>query len=421
MMLNRNNIRVITFEEEDNGQLFDAAFWNRMMDFMTVMYDRSVEMEFEMTTEHLLSFSMSSVPLTTMMINTSPKDELPDPSYYPRTLTKLVINGEFVTLGSLPDSLTSLTIWANDWNQPIVPGSLPPRLKRLKFNDRFNQPIAEGTFPPSLKRVNFGGAFNQPLTLSNCPATITRVRLHELYVHPLGLCAQHWSRLRFESVLELSPVLVCQSLTNLCAPFVESSPVTSSTFPSLQKFHILSLVGFSLYIPLDLIALPSSLRDLTIWPNGYYSALPRGVKTLVINGYNEDFILFPGLLPPSLVSLTLNSYHHEFELKDFPTTLTSLTLCNVTKLPLPNQLPTSLRSLTLKIRNMYNNIDILNQWMKLYLDMITLTHIHLNYMSLNLELYRITDTLFLRCQGSLYDNLPTCGFISLQMIISMIK
>ncbi|GAM27143.1 hypothetical protein SAMD00019534_103180 [Acytostelium subglobosum LB1] len=383
IMLSANNVTAIIFEEETGGHEFGPAFWDGIKDFMAVI----------------------------------PSDELPDPIFYPLTLTKLVINGEFGPLEGLPDSLTSLTIWSNEWNLPIVPGTLPKGLKRLKFGDGFNQPIADGTFPETLERVNFGFSFNQPLTPANLPVSITRVRLNELYDHQLGSCAQHWRTLRYDAILELMPGLVCQALTNLSTKFADAAQIITANFPTLQTLHIVTSlrIGVNKYIPLDLSTLPASLHELTISTNGYYSAFPQGLDTLEVNGNDPNFRLAPGILPPRLRSLTLNYYHHQFEVDHFPSTLTSLTLGDVKKWPYPNQLPTTLRSLILRI----NNHNLMRHT-PLYLATLTLTRIHLNYTSFSLDLYRIADTLFLRCQGTLFDRLPTCGFISSQKIKSIV-
>ncbi|GAM24870.1 hypothetical protein SAMD00019534_080450 [Acytostelium subglobosum LB1] len=407
-LLRANRIGRIVFVESDVKNTLDSTFWNNNMDFIAEMFARSVELMFHMGRQ--LTFSLSHVPLTVMVIQPGPDDRLPNANMFPRTLTELSIGGEFNTmLCDLPDSLTTLRIQSRAWDQPIAPGALPPRLKRLYCGRTFNQLIADKTFPRTLEYVQFGYSFDKPLNSNNLPESVTDISFFR-YSHPFShrTCV----RLDMGGTSKFAHGLVFPSLTHLRTK-VDPAVLIASSFPSLRT---LDYSGWCHYL-VDYSTLPHTLTELTTHETRPIVSFTQGLHTLDIR-CESGFRMTNTTLPQSLRTLTLRSYHHPIEAALFPPSLTSLNAIKWTHPLHPNQLPPSIQMVSI-IHNHENGDQHLEQM----LASTSLFHIKINIRSIGrvfaIELCRISDTLFLKYDRSILSQVTECSFIGIDSIMAM--
>ncbi|GAM24863.1 hypothetical protein SAMD00019534_080380 [Acytostelium subglobosum LB1] len=414
-ILNNNNVKEISFIEQDNRG-FDEAFWIKNKDFFDEMSARSVEMKY--TVSHSITIPIRNVPLTSMTLLIDRAVIQFD--YLPKSLNNLSIairHRNLVTsLVGLPDGLTSLKFLFAGWSHPIAPGSLPSRLKTLDLGSTYNYPIEVGSLPATLEIVNFGGSFNQPLT--NLPRSVTKLHLCAKYKHPIG--NNHLEYLDHMGPASFTPGVIFPALTylNTHSKHDQWPLITSSTFPNLSTIYVYTKSEWS--EPLDLSTMASSLRIMFISAKGPISSFPQGLERLQVfssslfrlTNHNNN------QLPRSLLSLTILEYQYELEAGHFPPTLTSLSMFEHQQLPLKDQLPLlSLKSLSIGLGKEYDIITIGR--FESILATTSLESIELVASTrFNLHLYRITDNIFLKHSGSsILFEINEFGFINSNTIM----
>ncbi|GAM24869.1 hypothetical protein SAMD00019534_080440 [Acytostelium subglobosum LB1] len=411
-LFRENNVGHIKFIESDEYP-FDATFWNNanVNYFMAEMSARSVNLSFIMSrnvigTWRNLTFSLSHIPLTSLEIQLGPDDQMPNFNMLPSTLTELSIVGEtFSTPGALPDTLTSLMF---NVNVPIAPGTLPPRLKRLIFGRAFYQPIADGTFPPTLESVHFGPYFDEPLTSTNLPDSVTDVTLINVrYSHPFSHRA--CVKLLMQSDATFAPGMVFPNLTQLETQ-VSADVLISSTFPALRSldYHIWN------YLEMDYSTLPHTLTALHTHVARPIKSFPQGLDKLKLR-CGSGFRLTNTTLPRSLRSLSLKSYRHPIEASMLPSTITLLTTISCESELDPSTIPQSIHTLTIRFQR-----SLTDEHMAQVLATTSLFCINVEgWREFKIELYRISDTLFLKYDQSILNRVTECAFIDIDSIMAL--
>ena len=76
--------------------------------------------------------------------------------------------------------LEDLTL--NQFDQRLLPGTLPRTLKTIRLGDSFMTP---GMFPQGLLYLDFGTTFNYPIRQNVLPSTLQHLKLGEMFRHPL--------------------------------------------------------------------------------------------------------------------------------------------------------------------------------------------------------------------------------------------
>ncbi|GAM24879.1 hypothetical protein SAMD00019534_080540 [Acytostelium subglobosum LB1] len=400
-----NNIGRIEFTESDD-YAFDSTFWSHVNvnDLMAKMSARSVVLAFNMVRS--LTFSICHVPLTTLVLQLGQDDQMPNCTMLPCTLTELTIGGQFnSTLGALPDNLITLKLMVDI---PIAPGTLPLRLRSIFFGGEFNQPIADGTFPPTLERVHFGGSFDQPLTSTNLPESVTDVTLiNSYYRHPFSHRACVKLIMRRDTIF--APGIVFPNLTQL-ETLVSADVLIPSTFPALRSldYHVWN------YLEMDYSTLPHTLTELNTNVGRQITSFPHGLDHLYLRCSGSGFRLTNTTLPRSLRSLSLFAYKHPIEAELLPATLTSLTTINCKHVLDPRQIPPSIHTLSIRLQ------PVDTKHLAQVLATTSLFSIILSDRgSFYHELYRISDTLFLKYEHSILFRVTECAFIDIDSIIAL--
>lgn len=268
----------------------------------------------------------------------------------PPYLHTLTLTGNFNQSidNDLPNTLVNLTI-AGTFNQQI--NFLPPSLTHLTIGGYFNQQLY---LPPHLTHLIFEkGDFNRPL--DNLPISLTHLffKLRSHFNFPLLNLPPNLTHLIlglfFDNELKLP-----SSLLFLCfgAPFrhwkkiyVPSNEYESNDYsrplPPLPPYltHLYLHDKYNHFS--SEVNLPPSITHLQLgFPIHPIDSLPPNLTHLSLNEYN--FALPP--LPDSLLYLhTGSAYNHP--INSFPPNLIHLFLSLVNKYPLPNFIPSSVRSI----------------------------------------------------------------------------
>lgn len=154
-------------------------------------------------------------------------------------------------LEKLPLSLEGL-VFSNCFNQPILPGVLPPLLTHLVFRAGFNQSIGHGVLPPTLKYLAFFFDFDQPIERGVLPSSLTSLHFGFDFNQPLapGVLPSSLTSLEFGYKFNqpILPGVLPPSLTSLEFGYHFNQQLTADSSPpslrvvKLSKFSQLSLL-----------------------------------------------------------------------------------------------------------------------------------------------------------------------------------
>lgn len=157
-----------------------------------------------------------------------------------------------ILYGSLPSKLRILKLSAA-FEHSLTPGVLPDSLIELRFPcyARFDQPILPGMLPSSLQELRFDhlAQFNQPLLPGALPSGL----------QTLELSSEYYQR--------LPPNVLPQSLIELNLDSEYNQPFQPGSLPSnLRTLHL----GRKYSHPLFPDILPSSLRQLQLYDGAFF-------------------------------------------------------------------------------------------------------------------------------------------------------
>ncbi|GAM19101.1 hypothetical protein SAMD00019534_022760 [Acytostelium subglobosum LB1] len=349
-------IGTLMFDDSDDAS-FNESFWSSAKDYLNEIIERDgtrvyYEQKQSGTFKHI---PLQHIPLVSLTLRLDTWPTFNDQTrLFPDTLTSLTISGAFndsALIGSLPAGLTSLIL--SDcfyWNHPIEPGTLPSSLRKLVLNNSFNQPIREHTFPSTLEELTFGRQFNQTLE-GRLPHSLAflflessafdQPKLPAAYNLSISLGAsfkqviesQHLSSLSLSDMTEPKfnnniPFANLQNLSLNGINIEVMSSITSSMFPMLECFTVKIRTANQTEVDLELAALPSTLKRLSIDSPNPIVSFPTGLTHLSIYISKQpgltNFKLFKGLLPTSLCDLKLINYNHALNVGDLPLSITSL-------------------------------------------------------------------------------------------------
>lgn len=88
-----------------------------------------------------------------------------------------------IKIGLLNPHLEKLVI--DKFNQPIIPGLFPNKLKSLSFLFDFNQVIGKNVLPPKLRYLNLGNVFRHPIQKDVLPSSLIHLRIGDSFNHSL--------------------------------------------------------------------------------------------------------------------------------------------------------------------------------------------------------------------------------------------
>ncbi|GAM24354.1 hypothetical protein SAMD00019534_075290 [Acytostelium subglobosum LB1] len=307
-----------------------------------------------------------------------------DADQFPDTLDNLILinEGSLRRPGCLPVGLKSLLLDnLLDFDRPLWPGILPPRLESLKLGRSFNQPIPRGALPATIKELSFGVNFNQPLDINNLPPSLTNLSLaYSSFNHALSNLPTNLTHLALgadynQPIDCLPPLLEMLRLSSRSPSFKPNATfpqlkvllftginpdvlanVTSIAFPSLVNLKIHGIIeqpNVETGPPLDLGHLPSTLKSLLVITKRTFTSLPNSIDTLTLGHFTRgDPITIVRGLPHSLTALNIFSYIHQIDIEALPSSLRSLEFTHSTRevndlATLVSKLPESVVSLKL--------------------------------------------------------------------------
>ena len=73
-----------------------------------------------------------------------------------------------------------------DFDQPIIPGSLPESLRFVEFSCSFNQPV-DGVFPSKLRGICLNCSFNHPIGRNSLPRSLKYLSFGDDFNQPIDL------------------------------------------------------------------------------------------------------------------------------------------------------------------------------------------------------------------------------------------
>ncbi|GAM17540.1 hypothetical protein SAMD00019534_007150 [Acytostelium subglobosum LB1] len=386
-----------------------------------------------------VTLPMFDLPLTEVQLHLKITDHI-TPGYLPRSLITLEIQGVYDRSfdgGVLPSGLKSLNLGqCEQWNQPIGPDTLPSQLEQLVFGPSFNLPINPRVLPATLMTLVFGSAFDQPLDTHQdiLPATLTCLGLRESAFNlPLVGLPPTVTELTLSQTYT-QPIIAHQSLLLLnieCYPLFRSNvdiftnlqeieivadlpslpAITSSAFPNLVELNIDQFIGDG---PLDLSALPTSLRRLYLQTERPLTGIPHGIEMLFICFVpRNDHIVYDelsnNLVPDSVTSLYL-TLNNPINVGDIPSSVTRLQLEGYEhRLNVAEVIPKSVRKLLLRGYRHEINSEFLRQLP----ETVSRLSVGINdYLDQMQHLLRLSDTLFFNYQ----QNLQSTGFINIDRV-----
>ncbi|GAM26981.1 hypothetical protein SAMD00019534_101560 [Acytostelium subglobosum LB1] len=225
-----------------------------------------------------------------------------DASLFPPTSVQtLAIEANKEVQGSLPDSITKLTIMLGVKGTVAV-GVIPESVRSLTLTTQ--QPLAPGTIPKSVRSLTLYTL--QPLAPGTIPQSVTKLSAPRFMNFTLG-----------------------------CIP----TSITTLILTGCDQTEW--LVGLT------------SLTALTLMDNNSATLpkLPTSVTLLHLGRYN--FPLRAGVLPDTLTSLRLDTYDHDLQPRSLPSQLIRLELKTFNKLiDVANHLPPTLKYLKMDSFNM---------------------------------------------------------------------
>ncbi|KAF2071203.1 hypothetical protein CYY_007471 [Polysphondylium violaceum] len=189
---------------------------------------------------------------------------------------------KFIKSNSLISNIYSID-FGNSFRQPILPGSLPPCLKKLRLGDSFNRQMGKDCIPSSVETLYFGDCFNQPLNPGVIPLSVTDLDLGKSFNQDL----EHDS--------------LPSGLKKLRIPFFENFEKIVTCIPStVEELTIAN--GYQNTNRLSCNLIPLSIKTLNFEPDlcvSKINTLPPNVKKLSL--CDE----FKGFIPQSVESVQL--------------------------------------------------------------------------------------------------------------------
>ncbi|GAM23019.1 hypothetical protein SAMD00019534_061940 [Acytostelium subglobosum LB1] len=187
-------------------------------------------------------------------------------------VTSLQLDSEFViTPGSLPDTITSLTLDSNYnsvihplslplfltklnrgfyFNKPIVPASLPDSLLELTFGFMYNQPISPYVLPRALLSLTFGFEFNHPIHMAGVlPPSLTSLKVGECFTNALLALPQTLVSLEVDNMTQkavLPPSIKILKVSFLDQLYTMLKSVTGPSMLEHVRLHYIPLSNSSI-------------------------------------------------------------------------------------------------------------------------------------------------------------------------------
>ncbi|KAF2077738.1 hypothetical protein CYY_000985 [Polysphondylium violaceum] len=310
----------------------------------------------------------------------------------PPNLVELkLINPEPIEMGSFPASLTKLKLFK--FNQPLVPGFLPPQLKSLslelnsqilpnnlqvlKTGDSFDQQLDVNVLPSSLTSLIFGPLFSFPIKRGVLPESITDLNLGSSFNHEIGVGVLPSKLLRLDLGYDYNQPIKANTLPPklsvlFISPFYNQPLEPNVLPPSIKQLALGQLFDY----PLEQGSLPPSLTYLVlplnynqpIKPNvipntvthlGFSHSsnpapdlhiIPTGVKTLIFSNINYNSPIEKGFIPSTVTKISINFSYTQSLIppNTLPNSIKTLTFYRKPKERLlPSVLPSSLTRLNL--------------------------------------------------------------------------
>ncbi|GAM22999.1 hypothetical protein SAMD00019534_061740 [Acytostelium subglobosum LB1] len=262
------------------------------------------------------------------------------PGTLPESITNLSFGWNFdknITVGVLPPALDSLYL-GHVYRRKIEPGALPATLKTLRFYRVFeygspsyppattNEVDPLPQLPPSLTLLVLNKYFNRPIELGYLPESITHLEFGDNFNYPIpgGALPTSLKKISFGQY-HASPFVLPHGLAEL---------IFFANYTTQGTKHVLS----------SFQALPTNLTDMNFYgKNPYFEVgwLPQSLRSLHIQS-----VIDPRAFPSSLTSLRLGYSPREgFTL---PSSLTRLSFGTIVDRPIPpGVLPPGLKFLDL--------------------------------------------------------------------------
>lgn len=199
----------------------------------------------------------------------------------------------------------------DNFNEPIMPGSIPHGVKYIRFGYYYNQKLIQHVIPDSVVKVSFGNKFNQVIKKNDFPNSVTTLIFGQSFVQKLieGSMPTSLKRIEFgayynkvigQNVLPKSvyfmaignkmfnkDVYIPESVTDLtiCSYFKDSE-LANEVIPKTVKYITFKPLGG------HICSIPSTLGRLSIRQIAscklIIPEIPESVKDLYLNIKNTD-------------------------------------------------------------------------------------------------------------------------------------
>eukprot|EP01132_Coremiostelium_polycephalum_P001962 gene1962-2407_t len=243
---------------------------------------------------------------------------------------------------SMMVSLTHLSFKHSEFNQPILPDTLPKTLLFLNLGSCFNQILLEGSIPNSVRTLIIGSNFDQHLLIGSIPMSVTTLIMESRYTKKIRV-----------------PGVLPASITHLEASFTQP-PLTDGVLPPNLKYfryvhldlnqltefpkqvtHLVVEHPFIMIIK-GMIKHTVSILEFGIYYNNFIpvGAIPNSVKQLRFGTYFRQ-VLMPGTIPPSVQYLEFGAgFNQKIESNVIPISVTTLVFRTIINQKLNSLLPT---------------------------------------------------------------------------------
>ncbi|EGC40559.1 hypothetical protein DICPUDRAFT_73924 [Dictyostelium purpureum] len=277
---------------------------------------------------------------------------------------------QLLKAGDLPKTLETLNL--NIYNQPLEPNALPPNLKTL-ITPGFNCPLTHGSLPDSITELNMD---NYKHSLSNSLSSLTSLKKLSMYSYnqdiseaalPSSITSLNlflFNKKLLPNVLPYSTIILRLDTYNhplepeVIPPNVEHLELSSyncflskKLLPNSINYLIISCFGQ----PFLKDSLSSSIKYLRFCDRGpeifEMDSIPPSVEILKLPCFYKH-PLPAGLIPDSVVDLTLPDCYSPLQVGVLPESLTKLTFgFGFDQLLDPNTIPQSVTQIKLNNRN----------------------------------------------------------------------
>ncbi|EFA75832.1 hypothetical protein PPL_10887 [Heterostelium album PN500] len=310
--LSFNTDRLFVTDMQDNDHFYLKSYQSLMSKSIDtkskcslIIGDNRFENDFHLTPQSFRTINGFSLYVYKLILcDQTTRNAFKDDHQKVESLLKMISNSNIVKFKGcptirfrLPTNLTSVT-FSGYFDEPLLPGYLPPMLKRLYLGNglksNFNQPITAAVLPNTLEKLVLGYRFSHPLEPGVLPVSLRVLRINGTAFTYKPIVGTFPPNLE---ILEYSGY---------------DSPIGDGVLPA--TLHTIE------YIPLSWIPAVRSLpniRSLTFWHWDFnedfqtisLSDLPMTLTRLGVYSTTE----LAGSMPPSIKHLSLEGATYEVD------------------------------------------------------------------------------------------------------------